>query len=204
MRELRISLINYEWSKVYPISSFAVVNIGHVKDMLAADNKIFRNQNLVLLYKGNSIPSDDILLINVLGETAEVNDEVIEIHVGFLGIAESWQLHSNSNQYSQQQSQDAHSLQLTYSIDPLSISAAKEYVAEHEPDNQFEFEFESRACGCNDFSCSASHSRNCSNNMSTNSQARYCTSRIAGSSALKRFVNSLPGKDWCVHVLMNE
>jgi hypothetical protein len=145
MRDIHITVINYDWEKSYPIDSISSLNVGHLKDILRAENETFRSQNQIVIYKGATIPSDEILLSDIVVE--EFDDSIV------------FQIYMVDPDICLPEG-------FSYAFDPLSVIAAKEFIAEDE------------------YSI-------CSESFPCFSQSSCCHQRKVNSSPLKRIVDSL-------------
>jgi hypothetical protein len=116
-KELHVIAINYDWEKTYYLDSLHNLKVGKIKEFIRYDDRAFSAHDQVLIYKGNTIPSDEIFLADIVGEDDE---HVIEIS---MYLVSSGMLPAGCS----------------YQFDPLSIEAAKEYFGENNESEEEEF-----------------------------------------------------------------
>jgi hypothetical protein len=69
MREIKVFVVNSNWGGCwemrYPIDA-TPLKVGQVKDLLRMENEVFQTQNQIMLYGGEVIPSDEMLLSDIV------------------------------------------------------------------------------------------------------------------------------------------
>jgi len=68
MREIRVIAVNYDWDKNYPVDDISILSVGEIKTWIQMENDVFKTQNVMLMYQGCVIPSDDVRILDIVSE----------------------------------------------------------------------------------------------------------------------------------------